>query len=1792
MHEPLSVVHEVRDALALAALERIPPYLKQQRSALKDWFAQPQGPLSDPLIEFDPPFEDSELSWEEVVQEGLIRPETLALLRRGGTIKSVKPYRHQIEAIRAAREGKSIVVSAGTGSGKTECFLIPILDDLLREALDAKQGLRGLRSLLIYPLNALVFDQMGRWRAVLRNQREILGSVPIRLSMYNAFLRRGVEVGADLRPTFQALGMDDKDADLRPYLPLEEGEVTRREGFLAGGDKGANLVITNYVMLELALLRHVDQRWLNEAKGWKHLVLDEAHSYTGGLAVDIALLLRRIRDRIGPTITPQGFATSATFGGSDAKRELSEFTSVLFGQDPGQIGVIQGHRVSVTPDPKAPKDIEKDYSTLIDFLRSRQDLEKLQPLIFSENELKGIFPSNGEGQNDRLSRLLGRCSEARSSFGVRALLPHRLHVVLRRPIPWASQCINSSCTGQPEIKAYRRWPMLGWIGQDPSDDICPKCHGPMLLPVTCGYEGCALEGLYGKAIYTGFPPRLTDLVHPKGPSAAGVESSVLLVPKDEWPDDRPSQPVTLQAGKVVEASEAKAPWRLVSVGNDSEGKQICPRCDQSESLENTWSNKFHAGAMDLIALDRLLSLQLPDGRALDEPGRGRRVLTFADSRQGAARLAPRLSFTHRVLLVRRWIIDTLRTLPDTVPQYEKFQSQLEVLRRSNMGGLMDDIISQREAELATLQSGETIPGLVRMMAANQVRLTAWAKSLEGTRFQQRFTGMALLPVDIYGKNPDLETLWYGVIRNEVGKAALNSFSSGKLANNPFTQSLADFLSQELHLSVLRELCRPSGRTPTAKKLGLVQIQWPNLVGALEPLSAHGIQKTLHQEIFERACNLMLEQRCVLLPRPFTGQEEDWGQAFMNRRAVLQESSNPGVFSFASDRIGMRKFTAFLDLLCQHCNGRTDETWNKRVYVALWEGLRQVSQSMPILNFESVDGVDSLRLNAELIQLRFGTGAFLCDRCGSISPWGLLAACAEPRYREARGKERSEPCAGNLLPIDPSIDQGNDIDAYPHAHNVLLHRDPPEGLTAFEHTAQRSGDQVRRDELLFRQAKMNVLCSSTTLEMGIDLPDLDSVVLMGVPPAASNHTQRVGRAGRSRSRSCLALTFAGEDSFDRWAHRDLKAFLKRPGITPRVDLEREEKLRQHFFAWRLGLLVRGGELVKVGSGSELLNKISIFAGIDPELRRKSIDDWNARYPESPWNLEVSAPGWGDEAVKRWETLTDDQWSRGQALFGKERSVLSSWLKEGKADLEAQLHQIRKQVLRVEESISSGPEQQTKFMRLLVHSLRQYDALQWLAENHLLPRFGFPISSVSLRPPKAIEFAGAIERDRRQAVMEWTPGATVVVANRSWTVRGLTADIRRGQSDTHHRLFTLLQCRICGHQHVSQSGDLGACPACMSSEHDLRSIVIPYAFSSEDGFKLAGTNAELPPGRSSRILTLDDRQWPDGMITFRPSVHVAFLNLGGEEKGFWLCSGCGRMRRVVADGRPWTPCCAKDTTTAPDSVVLGEVVRMDVLRIRSLAPIGYEGMRAASHALRLAAAFLLELDPRTLAISDITEDAPETLYLVDLTSGGSGLLARLQESKRLSAWLDLARKILSHEHRPSDACSNACPECILTHDNRAEHRIKPLRRLAGLAAMELLIQNLAGGAMSETSLGQVFGTAYEGNEPESLDEWNWDSVLKYSSVGHPILLELQELGVPLPEVGRDLVLGQETIGTAEWCWPEQRVAVIVENEPRIVLPGWNLIPYSASILASEILMALNMPRKVRSEVRPNRRAKNGI
>lgn len=227
-------------------------------------------------------------------------------------------YRHQEEAIRRVAMGRNVVVATGTGSGKTESFLLPILFHLYREFSNGHLG-PGVRALILYPMNALSNDQ-----------RDRLGEI----------CRRLEKSGSPFRFTFgQYIGEtpeDERDTErnaqdhARNRLP---GELVFRKEMR---ESPPNILLTNYSMLEYLLLRPKDSQLFDNgnARWWTFLVLDEAHQYRGARGMEMAMLLRRLKQRLregGRELPFQCIATSATLlGGDTDKHPAASFASMLF----------------------------------------------------------------------------------------------------------------------------------------------------------------------------------------------------------------------------------------------------------------------------------------------------------------------------------------------------------------------------------------------------------------------------------------------------------------------------------------------------------------------------------------------------------------------------------------------------------------------------------------------------------------------------------------------------------------------------------------------------------------------------------------------------------------------------------------------------------------------------------------------------------------------------------------------------------------------------------------------------------------------------------------------------------------------------------------------------------------------------------------------------------------------------------------------------------------------------------------------------------------------------------------------------------------------------------------------------------------------------------------------------------------------------------------------------------------------------------------------------------------------
>lgn len=284
---------------------------------------------SSPYLESIPFYrQDDTTSLQQMADTGLIEQETARVFARffGCSAGDARLYKHQVASTEAVKNGENLIVCTGTGSGKTESFLVPVLDAVIRERKEKGEAYQpGVRTMLLYPMNALVNDQLKRIREILKGAEAegIPYAKDITYGIYTGDVdtlkqeaaqeAERLEVPARMQECVNAAEKDSHDRAVRlkhPYLSEDDSSpreyVTRSRWEIDGG---ADLLITNYSMLEQMLLNP----WRNslfQSGTWRFIVLDEAHSYDGAMGTEISWLLRRLQHRVGSQI--QYLATSAT----------------------------------------------------------------------------------------------------------------------------------------------------------------------------------------------------------------------------------------------------------------------------------------------------------------------------------------------------------------------------------------------------------------------------------------------------------------------------------------------------------------------------------------------------------------------------------------------------------------------------------------------------------------------------------------------------------------------------------------------------------------------------------------------------------------------------------------------------------------------------------------------------------------------------------------------------------------------------------------------------------------------------------------------------------------------------------------------------------------------------------------------------------------------------------------------------------------------------------------------------------------------------------------------------------------------------------------------------------------------------------------------------------------------------------------------------------------------------------------------------------------------------------------
>lgn len=286
-----------------------------------------------PFLEATPPH-TKDATVRDLVDQELLNKGMLSL---GGFDPDRQLYVHQVNAIKKALEKKNYIVVTGTGSGKTECFLLPIINDILEEFSNSGHK-PGVRAMILYPMNALANDQLKRLRTLLEGTDITFGR----------YTGDTLEKQSDAALAWKA----DNPGAKRLKDEIISREQIRRTP--------PNILLTNYSMLEYLLLRPQDAPLFEGAFGssWRHIAIDEAHIYSGALGTEIAYLLRRLKARIrcdaGVTPQLQCYATSATIGSPEDMPKVAKFAQDIFGepfeQGEGAPAVIQSTQSSPVSD--------------------------------------------------------------------------------------------------------------------------------------------------------------------------------------------------------------------------------------------------------------------------------------------------------------------------------------------------------------------------------------------------------------------------------------------------------------------------------------------------------------------------------------------------------------------------------------------------------------------------------------------------------------------------------------------------------------------------------------------------------------------------------------------------------------------------------------------------------------------------------------------------------------------------------------------------------------------------------------------------------------------------------------------------------------------------------------------------------------------------------------------------------------------------------------------------------------------------------------------------------------------------------------------------------------------------------------------------------------------------------------------------------------------------------------------------------------------------------------------------
>ena len=1640
------------------------------------------------------------------------------------------PYSHQSDAIRECLiDRQNLVIMTGTGSGKTEAFLLPILGKLAHEANRQPasfNALEAMRALVLYPMNALVNDQLGRLRGLFGDPRivELFGSWSARPPRFARYTSRTPYAGmrtakkdtgrlksfdefyADIERKSRSDDSEEREKAQRLLSELKEhGKWPAKPDLVAWlGRKGSrwqnsrtgefqravtlpgdselltrhevqvappDLLVTNYSMLEYMLMRPIERPIFDRTREWLErnleesflVVLDEAHLYKGASGAEVGLLIRRLRDRLGIAKDRlQVICATASFQDHDYAPEfgaqLSGNPANTFVPITGSLDLKAGEARGTEADAEilSSIDLEQFYGATTD----AQRIDAVHQLL----EYSGVSVGNTaeSALYDALSdfgpmKLLinSTMKEAQPIGGLGKEIFPAAAVEKGDSALTTLMALGSVARKEPNTPGllpcrihnfFRGLPGL-WVCMDPDcsevgegagDGICGKMYSQPREHCKCGAR--VLELHTCRNCGTAYARAYTDDT---------------LAPSALWAE--PGQRLRMAAG---DTEPLLAIDLLLEEAPDDGSAEIA-----DYDLETGRLNPRMPG-------QRMRSVFIRDGRisdSLDEdedaPSGGKSCAQFK-----------RCAVCKKTAQFGRSSVQDHQTKGDQ-PFQALVSRQVQIQPPAPVEASSFAPLQGRK--VLTFSDSRQVaarlaPNLQLYADRDSLRpLIAWGyRRLQGLASMERLLNLDDLYLAVLLASKSLNVR----LRPEV--KSYESFGADRtVAEAVENGALEDD-------AALLELCMElrSERLPEALLDNVVTTVRDRFLGFEALALASFAERRDHTGKLELLPDIPW---IIDTAEAKVGLARAWLRCWQGRGFWL--NAMPPVWWKRPRSQGISiggqkgKFTEMATVL-----------GDKAAQKVFWD---QWSPELLKLFTEDMGG-GVRRLRGNQLTLMFEGSWVHCLNCKSV-------------HRPISGLSHCLDCGGaGVRALDPNSDlvflarKGFYRKAVTEALEVPPRQ--PMALVAAEHTAQLNAPQnedvfskAEENELLFQDIRLeidgarataiDVLSSTTTMEVGIDIGALSGVALRNMPPSRANYQQRSGRAGRRGNAVATVVAFGSADSHDEHYFSEPGGMIRGDVVDPILTLDNADIVRRHIRAFLLQNYHQD-RIPEIDPAMRhdlfsVLGTVSEFRSGESILNRADFEKWLTEHEET---LKVRVGSWIPEELSKGDRddllqeMKDDCLA---AIDGAIRSSADETGTGGASDPDDGT------------GTEDAPEQGEEQSQQSWNSGKLLDRLLYCG---ILPRYAFPTDvatfhvfdqarSTSFRP--IMRFAPS--QGLSVALSQYAPGKQVWISGKCYTSGAVYSPMRdeRYEAWTARRIY--MECSECGFARTFETreverGEIRDCEACGDdgSFGPGRVWLRPPGFAHPVDVEEVTSPDDMPEtSYATRAkLTMGTPDESEGWITINDRVriladrqHLLVSNTGPKKDGYTYCTSCGRIessheREPKLNDAHRKPYPEKDSKTVCEGVnptrhlVLGTDFITDIALFSlsvepplSLRP-GHSStnvaLRTVSEALAKAACQLLEIEAGELMAEFRPALTPEgkrgseaEIFLYDTLAGGAGFSRLLADRGE-----ELLKKALVLLKACPEACDASCYRCLRNYKNKFEHSL--LDRHVGAELLEYL------------------------------------------------------------------------------------------------------------------------------------------